>query len=86
MRKYVYMINYEDEWGYDQIECDSIKDLKTQLKFLKQDNAVVNGVKMVENEDRWNEEDVSFTLFKEVVSVLGYVPKYMMSRRKGQKV
>lgn len=85
MKKYVYMISYEDSYRCDQIECDSIKDLKTQLKFLKQDNAIVKDVKMVKNEDRWSEEEVSFSLFEEIKSMLGYRPVFMTSRRKGQK-
>lgn len=86
MKKYVYMISYEDNCGFDQLECDSVKDLKRQLKFLKEDNDVVIDVKMVENEDRWNEEDVSFTLFNEIVSLLGYEPKYLAHRGKGQRI
>lgn len=85
MKKYVYMISYEDSYGHDQIECDSIKDLKIQLKYLKQDNDIVKDVKMVKNEDRCSEEEVSFSLFKEIKSMLGYRPIFMTSRRKGQK-
>ena len=76
------MVDYQYEYGADQMECDDIKDLTTQLRYLAKDKAVVENVKLVENEDRWNEEKISFTLAQQVIRILGYNPKYMSSRNK----
>lgn len=85
MKKFVYMVDYQDEYGANQIECDDIKDLTTQLRYLVKDKAVVENVKLVENEDRWNEEEISFSLAQQVIRILGYNPKYMRSRNKKMK-
>lgn len=82
MKKFVYMVDYRDKYGIDQIECNDIKDLTTQLRYLAEDKAAVENVKLVENEDRWNEEEISFTLAQQVIRILGYNPKYMRSRNK----
>lgn len=85
MKKYVYMIDYKDNYGADQIECYDIKDLTTQLKILaKENNSIVENVKLVENQDRWHEEDISFSLAKKVIRILSYKPVYMTSRGKGK--
>lgn len=85
MKKFVYMVDYQYEYGADQMECDDIKDLTTQLRYLAKDKVVVENVKLVENEYRWNEEEISFSLAQQVIRILGYKPKYMRSRNKKSK-
>lgn len=85
MEKYVYMIDYEDNCGSDQCECYDIKDLMTQLKYLKEDAEKIVNVKLVEVENRWHEEDISWSLGQRIKKFLGYKPEYMCCRNKKEK-
>lgn len=83
MKKYVYMIDYSDKLGGNQIECYNAKETIEQLKYLIEDkNCLVENVKLVENNDRWNEEDISFSFAKKIINMLKYVPRYMKWRKK----
>lgn len=74
--KYVYMIDYENEYGADQIECVSAKDLLQTLKctFKSQEDGKVHYLKKVMKEDRWLEEDISDPLLNKCKKILGYTP------------
>lgn len=86
MKKYVYMIDYSNELGGDQIECCNAKETIEQLKYLIEDkNCLVENVKLVEEKDRWNEEDISFSLAKKIIDMLKYVPKRMTWQKKREK-
>lgn len=83
MKKYVYMIDYSDKLGGNQIECYNAKETIEQLKYLIEDkNCLVENVKLVENNDRWNEEDISFSFAKKIINMLKYAPRYMKWRKK----
>lgn len=83
MKKYVYMIDYSDKLGGNQIECYNAKETIEQLKYLIEDkNCLVENVKLVENNDRWNEEDISFSFAKKNINMLKYAPRYMKWRKK----
>lgn len=83
MKKFVYMIDYENDYGNDQVECTDIKDLITQLNYLIKDKSVIiENVKLVENEERWNEEKISFSLANKIIRILGYKPIYMYAKKK----
>ena len=82
MRKYVYMIDYEDKDGADQIECVNMDELLYHINLAKKEQWLVTNVKMVENENREVEEDISITLGKKIVSKLGYKPRYMNCTRR----
>lgn len=85
MRKYIYMIDYfwQDERA-DQCECEKQDEVIDQLKYLKSHGATITNVKLVENEDRYHEEEISYTLGQEVKSLLGYKPIFMITRNKGE--
>ena len=87
MRKYVYMIDYEAPEGYDQVECYTKAEIIEELKYLssKQEVNVLN-VKLVEDNNREHEEDVSYSLFIKVLKILGYKPMYINSRNKGERL
>ena len=80
MRKYVYMIDIET----DQCECEDVKDLMFQLDFIKKQETITN-VKLVENENREVEEDISYSLAQAVIHKLGYKPCYMQYKQKRGK-
>lgn len=80
MRKYVYMIDTET----DQCECEDVKDLMFQLDFIKKEETITN-VKLVENENREVEEDISYSLAQAVIRKLGYKPCYMQYKQKRGK-
>lgn len=83
MKKYVYMIDYSDKLGGNQIECYNAKETIEQLKYLIEDkNCLVENVKLVENNDRGNEEDISFSFAKKIINMLKYAPRYMTWRKK----
>lgn len=75
--KYVYMIDYENNYEYDQCECYNQKDVMTQLKYLKQDNAKIINVKLVEDKDRYHEESISIRLMNRIIKFLGYKPFFI---------
>lgn len=78
MKKYVYMIDYQDNSGADQIECDSVKDVIIQLGYLRDfDQLVVENVKRVKDNDRYCEFNISEASMKKVKKVLGYEPYFM---------
>lgn len=83
MKKYLYMIDYSDKLGGNQIECYNAKETIEQLKYLIEDkNCLVENVKLVEKNDRWNEEDISFSFAKKIINMLKYAPRYMKWRKK----
>ena len=90
--KYVYMIDYiweehlEDALSVDQCECYTQDEVLQQLGFLKDKDVKVINVKLVENDSREVEEDISYTFGQEVVSLLGYKPEYMLTRNKGERL
>ena len=90
--KYVYMIDYiweehlEDALSVDQCECYDQKEVLQQLGFLKDKDVKVINVKLVEDEDREHEEDISYTFGQEVIQLLGYKPEYMSTRNKGERL
>lgn len=90
--KYVYMIDYiweehlEDALSVDQCECYTQDEVLQQLRFLKEQKVNVINVKLVENGNREVEEDISYTLGQEVVSLLGYKHEYMLTRNKGERL
>ena len=90
--KYVYMIDYEYNFGVtDQVECYTQSEVITELKYLSLKNSytknikIVN-VKLVEDENREHEEDISYTFGQEVIQLLGYKPMYMNTRNKGERL
>lgn len=86
MKKYVYMIDYYDKDGRcDQSECIDVKDLMFTLGYLHKDGNTIDNVKLVENDNRWIEEDVSFTLGKRVEMLLGYKPNMMHTKSKKKR-
>ena len=53
MRKYVYMIDYEDKQGFDQVECYTQSEVLEELKYLSSKQEVnIQNVKLVEDENR----------------------------------
>lgn len=89
--KYVYMIDYENKQGLDQVECWTQSEVITELKYLSLKNAytkdikIIN-VKLVEDEKREHEEEISYSLSKKVIRLLGYKPEYMNTRNKGERL
>lgn len=87
--KYVYMIDYivcdYDDIEVEQVECYTQKEVLEELKWLsnKDDISIIN-VKLVEDKNRDNEEEISYTFGQEVIKLLGYEPKYMITRNKGE--
>ena len=92
MSRYVYMIDYEDKNGFDQVECYTQSEVIKELCWLCLDNHTHNreleiqNVKLVEDENREHEEDISYSLAQEVIRVIKYKPKYMNYRSKGEKL
>lgn len=82
MRKYIYMIDYEDKDGADQIECVNMDELLYHINLVKKEQWLVTNVKLVENENREVEEEISITLGKKIISKLGYKPRYMSCIRR----
>lgn len=79
------MIDYSDKLGGNQIECYNAKETIEQLKYLIEDkNCLVENVKLVEKNDRWNEEDISFSLAKKIINILKYVPGHMSWQKSGK--
>lgn len=77
------MIDYSDKLGGNQIECYNAKETIEQLKYLIEDkNCLVENVKLVEKNDRWNEEDISFSFAKKIINMLKYAPRYMKWQKK----
>ena len=66
MKGYVYMIDYRDSHGADQCECQDKAEMLTQLKYLLQDKAYIVRVKLVKDDDRWVETEISKSLQREV--------------------
>ena len=89
---YVYMIDYmwledlPDPLAVDQCECYNQDEVREQLKFLVGQDVEVINVKLVEDLDRDHEEDISYTLGQEVIQILGYKPRYMSTRNKGERL
>lgn len=90
--KYVYMIDYlwledlPDPLAVDQCECYTQDEVLEQLKFLIDKDVEVINVKLVENDNREHEEDISYTFGQEVIQILGYKPRYMNTRNKGERL
>lgn len=90
--KYVYMIDYiweehlEDALSVDQCECYTQDEALQQLKFLKDKNIKVINIKLVEDNNREHEEEISYTFGQEVISLLGYKPDYLIIRNKGERL
>ncbi len=77
MKKYVYIIDYRDRYGADQMECNNMEDVYTQLKYLKEDNSIVENVKKVDVEDRYIERNISITSIRKVIRTLKYKPIFI---------
>ena len=86
--KYVYMIDYENEKWSDQCECYSQKEVLENLVYLRDCsyNYKIVNVKLVEDDNREHEEDISYTFGQEVTQLLGYKPEYMNTRNKGERL
>lgn len=85
--KYVYMIDYEDKQGFDQVECYTQSEVLEELKYLSSKQEVnILDVKLVEDNNREHEEWVSYSFGKEVISILGYIPRYLNWRNKGERL
>ncbi len=90
--KYVYMIDYiweehlEDALSVDQCECYTQEEVLEQLKFLKDKEVNIINVKLVADEERDHEEEISYTFGQEVTQLLGYKPIYMNTRNKGERL
>lgn len=74
MKGYVYMIDYYEqvtEWSnyYDQIECTDKEDLLTQCKLLD-DEYIVERIKLVKDNDRYVEKDISKSLYNQCKRIL----------------
>lgn len=88
--KYVYMIDYiweqklEEADCVEQCELYNQKELIEQLEFLKDKEANIINVKLVEDKDREHEEEISYSLAQKVIRILRYKPEYMYYRNKGE--
>lgn len=90
--KYVYMVDYiweehlEDALSVDQCECYTQEEVLEQLDFLKDKEVNIINVKLVEDENRDHEEEISYTFGQEIIQLLGYKPIYMITRNKGERL
>ena len=75
MKGYVYMIDYRydycKELDYymtaDQCKCNDKQEMLTQLKYLLKDNdSKIERVKLVKDDDRWVEKQISDSLQRQV--------------------
>lgn len=75
MKGYVYMIDYQNSYGGDQMECyDKVDLIKTITMIANGDYPplVVKQVKLVKDNERCVEKPISNTLLAKIEKILKY--------------
>lgn len=79
MKGYVYMIDYAYEYSealgcyleHDQCECEDKQEMLKQLGYILEDEGIeITRVKLVKDDDRWVEKDISKTLQDQVNKII----------------